>query len=64
MKRSGSKFSHKYNLFRLVYFECCDQVEIAIHREKQIKAGSRKNKEDLIANMNPEWQDLFNEFFA
>jgi putative endonuclease len=55
---TGSKFTHKYNLVKLVYFECCDEVEIAI------KAGSRKNKEALIASMNPDWQDLFDEFFT
>ena len=61
---TGSKFTHKYNLKKLVYFECCDEVEIAIYREKQIKAGSRKNKEALISSMNPNWQNLFDEFFA
>ena len=30
----------------------------AIRREKQIKAGSRQKKIDLINNMNPEWNDL------
>jgi putative endonuclease len=30
----------------------------AITREKQIKAGSRRKKLDLITAMNPEWRDL------
>ena len=30
----------------------------AIAREKQLKAGSRKKKIDLINKFNPEWQDL------
>jgi len=28
-------------------------------REKQLKAGSRKKKIELIENMNPEWRDLY-----
>ena len=31
----------------------------AIAREKQIKAGSRQNKLELIEAMNPEWRDLY-----
>jgi len=30
-------------------------------QEKQIKAGSRKKKIELIEKMNPEWKDLFKE---
>jgi putative endonuclease len=40
-----------------------DDVNVAIFREKQIKAGSRKKKIDLVNSMNPEWKDLFEEFF-
>jgi putative endonuclease len=59
----GSGFTKKYNLSKLVFFECGDKVETAIVREKQIKAGSRKDKLDLVNSMNPEWKDLFNELF-
>jgi putative endonuclease len=31
----------------------------AIVREKQIKAGSRRKKIDLINRLNPEWRDLY-----
>jgi putative endonuclease len=31
----------------------------AIVREKQIKAGSRHRKVQLIKRMNPEWRDLY-----
>jgi putative endonuclease len=34
-------------------------MEAAIEREKQLKAGSRKRKLDLIEFMNPEWSDLY-----
>lgn len=35
--------------------------EDAIYREKQIKAGSRKNKIELINRLNPEWKNLEKE---
>jgi len=59
----GSKFTSKYNVNKLVYFEWGNDVNFAILREKQIKAGSRKKKIDLVNSMNPEWKDLFEEFF-
>lgn len=36
----------------------------AIAREKQLKAGSRKTKIDLIESINPNWLDLFDEIAA
>jgi len=51
-------FTKKYNVTKLVYFEIFQDVGIAIRREKQIKAGSRKKKEELINSMNKEWVDL------
>jgi predicted GIY-YIG superfamily endonuclease len=33
----------------------------AIAREKQIKAGSRQKKIDLINGSNPEWRDLYDD---
>jgi len=59
----GSAFTQKYNVHKSVYFECGNDVNIAIFREKQIKAGSRKKKMDLINSINPEWKDLFEEYF-
>ena len=60
---TGGGFTKKYNVHKLVYFECGDDVSTAIFREKQIKAGSRKKKLDLINSLNPEWKDLFDEYF-
>ena len=60
----GSLFTAKYNLKKLVYYECGDNIEIAIFREKQIKAGSRQKKIDLINSINPDWKDLFEEFLS
>jgi len=53
-----NSFSHKYNLKKLVYFEEFDQIEDAIQREKQLKAGSRQKKIELIKRFNPDWKDL------
>ena len=59
----GGGFTKKYNASKLVYFEYGDDVNAAIAREKQIKAGSRQRKIELINTMNAEWKDLFDEYF-
>lgn len=51
-------FTSKYRVTKLVYYEVGTDIRAAIEREKQIKAGSRQKKLDLINEMNPEWQDL------
>jgi putative endonuclease len=51
-------FTSRYSIRKLVYFECFDKIGDAIKREKQIKAGSRKKKLDLINSRNHEWKDL------
>ena len=57
-KGIGSKFTSKYQLTKLVYFECGGDMSAAIAREKQLKGGSRKKKLELIASIKPEWRDL------
>lgn len=57
-------FTKKYNIDKLVYFDVTSDVRAAIEREKQIKAGSRKNKIDLIESMNKEWKDFSTDFFS
>ena len=57
----GARFTSRYNLTKLVYYEVFDYVEDAILREKQIKGGSRQNKIDLVNGMNPDWNDLYDE---
>ena len=47
-------FSSKYNTEKLVYFEETTDVYSAISREKQIKGWTRKKKNNLIVNTNPE----------
>ncbi len=54
-------FTKRYNLTRLVYYELCGDIEGAKIREKQIKAGSRRDKMNLIDSVNRDWHDLYNE---
>ncbi len=56
-----SRLQGRYNLDRLVFYEVTEDVNAAIAREKQIKAGSRAKKIDLINRNNPEWRDLYGE---
>ena len=54
----GGRFTRKYQINKLVYFEVFGDPYNAISREKQVKAGSRARKEHLISSRNPEWRDL------
>ena len=56
-------FTKRYNVTKLVYYEMFDNPHNAIKREKQIKAGSRKKKIELIEKINPEWKDLSDDVF-
>jgi len=51
-------FTSKYNCDKLVYFEEFEDINQAIEREKQLKAGNRQKKEELIKQENPNWEDL------
>ena len=51
-------FTKRYNIDKLVYYEMLGDIYNAITREKQIKAGSRNKKIELVQSMNPEWKDL------
>ncbi|MFA6303010.1 MAG: GIY-YIG nuclease family protein [Legionella sp.] len=52
-------FTQRYNVDRLVYYEACDSIIVAIEREKEIKGWSRKKKNALVYGLNPEWNDLY-----
>ena len=52
-------FTKKYDCKILVWFEVHTTMEMAILKEKQIKAGNRKQKIGLIENLNPTWVDLY-----
>ncbi len=51
-------FTKRYNIYKLVWFESCHDVNAAIGREKQIKRWGRDKKEMLITQLNPDWRDL------
>ena len=53
-------FTKKFNVEKLVYYEAFNNPLDAIKREKQIKAGSRKKKIELINSLNNKWEDLYN----
>ncbi|MDQ3046221.1 MAG: GIY-YIG nuclease family protein [Bacteroidota bacterium] len=58
--RSGSgKFTSKYILTDLIYYEMIPDIGLAIKREKQLKGWNRSWKIDLIKTVNPLMKDLF-----
>ena len=57
-KINKKSFTARYNIIKLVYFEKYQTAYDAIFREKQIKAGSRLKKINLIKSINPFWDDL------
>jgi len=61
---AGSRFTSRYWVDRLVYFERFEDIRNAIEREKQIKGLLRLKKIALIVSVNPEWKDLSAEWFA
>ena len=52
-------FTSKYNVKDLLYYETFRDINLAIAREKQIKAGSRKKKLELIESINKAMEDLY-----
>ena len=60
-EKAHDGFTKRYNVNKLVYCESFQDIRDAIAREKQIKAGSRQKKLDLINSMNKEWRDLYEE---
>jgi putative endonuclease len=51
-------FTKRYHINRLVYYEVFKYIDMAIAREKQIKAWTRAKRLALIKVDNPTWQDL------
>lgn len=52
------RFTNKYEVKNLVWFEVHESAESAITREKQIKKWNRAWKVRMIEEANPEWADL------
>lgn len=58
-KEYPKSFTARYNIDKLVYYECFETIGEAILEEKRIKGGNRKQKIDLINSMNRNWDDLY-----
>ena len=54
-----NSFTAKYDVHKLVYYECTNDVRAAIEREKQLKGWNRKRKNKLVESRNPRWEDLY-----
>ena len=54
-------FTARYNCKKLVYFDDFENVNDAISREKQLKRWHRDWKNNLVTEMNPQWNDLSEE---
>ncbi len=54
-------FTEMYNVDKLVYFECTNDIESAIKREKQLKNWHRDWKINLIKEKNPLFKDLYDD---
>lgn len=52
-------FTKKYDCKRLVWYQTCETVTRAIHREKALKRWPRAWKCNLIERENLLWRDLY-----
>jgi len=52
-------FTSKYDVHTLVWYEMHESMESAIHREKTIKNWKRGWKIEMIEEVNPRWEDLY-----
>jgi putative endonuclease len=59
----GSKHVADFKKTRLVYVERHDEIEFAIAREKLVKKWRRDWKFALIEAGNPDWRDLWDDWF-
>ena len=59
----GSRHVADYAKTRLVYAERHEEIEPAIAREKLVKKWRREWKFALIEAENPDWRDLWDEWF-
>jgi putative endonuclease len=59
----GSRHVLDFHKTRLVYVERHDEIVPAIAREKLVKKWKREWKFALIEAYNPDWRDLWDEWF-
>ena len=61
---TGSKFTSRYGIRMLVFFEAFGDIEAAIQRETSLKRYRRQWKINLIERENPHWTDLYPTLLA
>ena len=61
---TASRFTLRYRVTILVWFESHGRIESAIQRETSIKRWKRRWKLELIEQRNPQWHDLYDELTA
>ncbi|MBO2008421.1 GIY-YIG nuclease family protein [Hymenobacter negativus] len=54
----AEKFTGRYQIDLLVYFETLPDATQAIAREKQLKGWTRRKKDALITAFNPTWKAI------
>jgi len=59
----GARFTAKYGVTRLVWFEAHPVMASAVQREHRIKRWRRAWKIALIEADNPDWADLYPTLF-
>ena len=60
----GSTHAADFAKTRLVYAERHEEITLAIAREKLVKKWRREWKFALIEADNPDWRDLWDEWFS
>jgi putative endonuclease len=60
-KHEKKGFTGRYEVFDLVYFEKHNTMQEAIDRETRLKKWNRHWKIRLIDQMNPDWNDLWDD---
>lgn len=60
-EENGSRFTSKYDVKKLVWYKHCETHENAIAFEKRLRRYPRQWKINLIEEMNPDWNDLYED---
>jgi putative endonuclease len=55
----ASRFTNRYAVTMLVWYEQFQTVPEAIQRETSLKRWKRDWKIELVSKTNPEWRDLY-----
>ena len=52
-------FTKKFNCKKLIWYKQTGDINSAIQEEKRMKKWKREFKENVINEMNPKWNDLY-----